>query len=174
MASQTVNITRAPVLTLWATVVAERLGSGPEVARTFGKVVAGLNAQSTGRQLGMFEESTDAQADKDHKARQSGETSTVTLLHRRVPVMRTEPGVQATVKDRSLKRLRIWWSRVPPAYHRKLIDTDAYGVYAAFFCPWPHHPSPKGSGRTRVAREAEQQGEGPPGRPSAENRVHAR
>jgi insertion element IS1 protein InsB len=55
------------------------------------------------------------------------------------------------VGDRSQRSLRILWSRVPPAYRRKLIYTDAYEVYAAFFRPWQHRPSPKGSGRTSVA-----------------------
>lgn len=55
------------------------------------------------------------------------------------------------VGDRSRKSLRILWRRVPPAYRRKLIYTDEYAVYAAFFRPWQHRPSPKGSGRTSVA-----------------------
>jgi hypothetical protein len=46
MATYTVTINRAPVLTLWATVVAERLGYDHEAALTLGKAVAGLNAQS--------------------------------------------------------------------------------------------------------------------------------
>ena len=55
------------------------------------------------------------------------------------------------VGDRSSQSLRILWSRVPPAYRRKLVYTDAYEVYAVFFRPWQHRPSPKGSGRTSVA-----------------------
>lgn len=41
-----ITINRAPVLTLWAAVVAERAGYDPEAALTLGKCVAGLNAQS--------------------------------------------------------------------------------------------------------------------------------
>jgi insertion element IS1 protein InsB len=55
------------------------------------------------------------------------------------------------VGDRSWQSLRTLWSRVPPAYRRKLVDTEAYEVYAAFFRPWQQRPSPKGSGRTSVA-----------------------
>jgi len=102
LARQTVKINRAPVLTLWATVVAERLGYDPEAALTLGKAVAGLNAQSKGRRLGMFEESKDTQEDKQQKARQPGEASTVSLLHRRVPVIRTDQGVRATVKGQPI------------------------------------------------------------------------
>ena len=44
MATHTVTINRAPVLTLWAAVVAERLGYDHEAALTLGKGIAGLNA----------------------------------------------------------------------------------------------------------------------------------
>ena len=59
MATQKIKINRAPVLTLWAAVVAERLGYGKETALTLGKAVAGLNAQSKGRRLGIYEEKSD-------------------------------------------------------------------------------------------------------------------
>ena len=49
-----VTINRAPVLTLWASVVAERLGFEREEALTLGKAVAGLTAQSKGQRLGIF------------------------------------------------------------------------------------------------------------------------
>src|SRR5882724_2982010 len=81
MATHTVTINRAPVLTLWAAVVAERLGYDHEAALTLGKAVAGLNAQSKGRRLGIFEEPQDAQEDKEQKARQPAEASMVSLLH---------------------------------------------------------------------------------------------
>jgi hypothetical protein len=92
MARKAVNINRAPVLTLWAAVVAERLGYDHKAALTLGKAVAGLNAQSKGRRLGIFEEPKGMQEDKEQKARQPGEASTVHLLPRRVPVIRTEHG----------------------------------------------------------------------------------
>jgi len=43
----------APVLALWA-VVAERLGFDRDEALPLGRAVAGLNAQSKGRRLGVF------------------------------------------------------------------------------------------------------------------------
>jgi hypothetical protein len=98
MATHKLKINRAPVLTLWAAVVAERLGYDPEEALTLGKAVAGLNAQSKGRRLGIFEEPKEAQEDNQEKARRPGGASTVNLLHRRVPVIRTDQGVRATVK----------------------------------------------------------------------------
>ncbi|HKL63094.1 MAG TPA: hypothetical protein VJ883_06985, partial [Woeseiaceae bacterium] len=51
------KINRAPVLTLWAAVVAERLGFARDEALTLGRAVAGLNAYSKGRSLGLFEPS---------------------------------------------------------------------------------------------------------------------
>jgi hypothetical protein len=41
---RTIRINRAPVLTLWAAVVAERLGFDHNTALTLGRAVAGLNA----------------------------------------------------------------------------------------------------------------------------------
>ena len=59
MANKKLKINRAPVLTLWAAVVAERLGYNKSEALTLGKAVAGLNAQSKGRRLGIYEEKTE-------------------------------------------------------------------------------------------------------------------
>ena len=65
MATHTIKINRAPVLTLWAAVVAERLGYDKETALTLGKAVAGLNAQSKGRRLGIFEEPKGPQEERE-------------------------------------------------------------------------------------------------------------
>jgi hypothetical protein len=48
------TVNRAPVLTLWAAVVAERLGFAWDEALTLGRAVAGLNAYSKGVRLGLF------------------------------------------------------------------------------------------------------------------------
>ena len=66
MASTTISINRAPVLTLGAAVVAQRLGFAEDEALTLGKAVAGLNAQAKGRRLGNFR----PQEKKATKARQ--------------------------------------------------------------------------------------------------------
>jgi len=49
-----ITINRAPVLTLWAAVVAERLGFEWDEALTLGRAVAGLNAYAKGKALGIF------------------------------------------------------------------------------------------------------------------------
>jgi hypothetical protein len=50
-----ISINRAPVLTLWAAVVADGLGFKWDEALTLGRAVAGLNAHSKGVSLGLFE-----------------------------------------------------------------------------------------------------------------------
>jgi len=52
-----VEINRAPVLTLWATVVAQREGFSRREALTYGKWIATVFAQSKGRALGKFDTS---------------------------------------------------------------------------------------------------------------------
>src|ERR1035438_1893888 len=47
-----VQVNRAPVLTLWAAVVARRLGFARDESLTMGRVVAGLNAHAKGTSLG--------------------------------------------------------------------------------------------------------------------------
>lgn len=50
----TIRINRAPVLTLWAAVVAERLGMSRDAALTVGQALAGLTAYSKGVRLGIY------------------------------------------------------------------------------------------------------------------------
>lgn len=50
----TLRINRAPVLALWAVIVAERLGFTHDEALTLGRAVAGLNAYAKGVRLGLF------------------------------------------------------------------------------------------------------------------------
>jgi hypothetical protein len=95
----TVTINRAPVLTLWAAVVAERLGFERDEALTLGKAVAGLTAQSKGQRLGIFTPSpAEVRRKRAEKAREAGVFS-VALLGRAVPVLRTEEGLRAVGKD---------------------------------------------------------------------------
>ena len=98
----TVNINCASVLTLWAAVVAVRLGYDHEAALTLGKAVAGLNAQSKGRRLGMFEQPKGPHEEREPTVRQPGEPLLVSLLHRRVPVISTEHGMRATVNGQPI------------------------------------------------------------------------
>lgn len=96
----TILVNRAPVLTLWGAVVAERLGHDRAEALTLGKAVAGLNALSKGRRLGIFEEAKPAPKPKA-RGRKPPERAAVPLLGRMVPITRTPDGLRAVVKDRA-------------------------------------------------------------------------
>ena len=99
MARQSIQINRAPVLTLWAAVVAERLGYDEEAALTLGKAVAGLNAQSKGRRLGIFEAPERGKAEKRAAEARRDEARLVPLLGRGVPVVETARGIRAVANE---------------------------------------------------------------------------
>ncbi len=96
MASQTVKINRAPVLTLWAAVVAQRLGYKRDEALTLGRALAGLNAQSKGRRLGIYQERTTEETPRKAREKKKGEEYNVMLMGREIPVVLTDDGVRAT------------------------------------------------------------------------------
>jgi hypothetical protein len=86
-------------MTLWAAVVAERLGLDPDEALTMGRVVAGLNAYSKGKALGIYV--PHAKTVKEERKRQEGDAVLhVDLLQRAVPVVRTPSGLRAVSKDK--------------------------------------------------------------------------
>ena len=88
-----ISINRAPVLTLWAAVVAQRLGFDEDEALTLGKALAGLNAQAKGRRLGIFK----PHEEKPTKAREKerGEKLWIEICGRPVPAKNTEDGIRA-------------------------------------------------------------------------------
>jgi len=91
MTSEVVEVNRAPVLTLWASVVAQRLGYDQEAALSLGRALAGLNAQAKGRRLGIFK----PPEKKPPKKPRVGEEFWVELLGRPVPAVQTARGVRA-------------------------------------------------------------------------------
>lgn len=96
-----VQVNRAPVLTLWAAVVAERLGHSRATALTLGRALAGLNAQTKGRRLGIFEplESDEAKAEKRKKVK----VEPVELMGRAIPTVRTGAGVRAAIEGKPME-----------------------------------------------------------------------
>ncbi|WP_237214564.1 hypothetical protein [Falsiroseomonas oryziterrae] len=81
-----VRVNRAPVLTLWAAVVAERLGHPPETALSLASAVAGTAARAKARRLGIAE---------DDAARSGAPVpprSSVELLGHAVPVLTAADG----------------------------------------------------------------------------------
>ena len=70
-------VNRAPVLTLWATVVAERLGHPADTALTLGRAVAGSAARVKARNIGRDERQADRDAD----------TPALAVVHVTAPVL---------------------------------------------------------------------------------------
>lgn len=98
MAEATITVNRAPVLALWAAVVAERLGQPWPAALSMGKVLAGLNAQSKGRRLGVFgpPHAAEEEAGRQHGR---GEDHWVELCGRAIPCRHTPEGVRGVVGE---------------------------------------------------------------------------
>jgi hypothetical protein len=101
MTERNILINRAPVLTLWATTVAERLGFDKDEALSLGKAVAGLNAQSKGQRLGIFKPVP--QEVKKARARKRGEELLIEICGRQVPAINTTDGVRAVIKNQPIE-----------------------------------------------------------------------
>jgi len=106
-----IKVNRAPVLTLWAAVVAERLGHSEAEALTLGKALAGLNAQSKGRRLGIYAPRPKSEAAGAKEAATPSET--VELMGRQIPVVRTRQGLRAADKGEAME----------PASVRRYLDS---------------------------------------------------
>src|SRR5438045_6683796 len=94
--STTIHINRAPVLTLWAAVVAERLGYARDEALTLGRAVAGMNAQAKALRLGIREPGDASEKPKRAAAKPP---AVVELLGRSVPVVKTPQGLRSVSKE---------------------------------------------------------------------------
>ena len=90
---------RAPVLTLWAAVVAERLGFEREEALALGRALAGLAAHARGVRLGLLEPSAPEEVRERRGRLAEGERLEVRLMGRTIPVVRTPDGLRALAKD---------------------------------------------------------------------------
>lgn len=149
MAAKNVIVNRAPVLTLWAAVVAERLGYDHESALTLGRAVASLNAQSKGRRLGIFEEPEEKRQEKIARARQAAEEFRTTVLNRRISMMKTKQGVRATLNGKpinpesvnrylenkfgnELPEVQAAMEELAQAYEPDQLAAQAYSLYEQF------------------------------------------
>jgi len=101
MTEHKILINRAPVLTLWAAIVAERLGLDHDEALSLGKAVAGLTAQSKGRRLGIYKPVP--QEVKKARARKRGEEFFIEICGRPVPAINTTDGVRAVIKNKPIE-----------------------------------------------------------------------
>jgi len=87
-----IRVNRAPVLTLWATVVAERTGYPPETALTLGCFAAGSSARAKARRLGIMGEAQEAAERNAAAAGLKPRVETVRLLGREIPVLPAADG----------------------------------------------------------------------------------
>src|SRR5215207_6685789 len=102
-----IRINRAPVLTLWAAVVAGRLGfDRAPTALTLGQAVAGLSAHAKGVSLGILEPRPELVREQGDRLAE-GEHLHVDLLGRAVPVVRTPDGLREVNKGKPGNPARI-------------------------------------------------------------------
>jgi hypothetical protein len=147
MAESLILINRAPVLTLWAATVAERLGFSRDEALSLGKAVAGLTAQSKGRHLGIYKAAP--KEIKEARAKKRGEEFFVELCGRQIPAVNTEGGVRAVSKGRmmdapsterylkskfgeSLEAARAAMRELAKSMRPEELDARAFGLYEQF------------------------------------------
>ena len=90
-----IRVNRAPFLTLWAAVVARRLGYDEDEALTLGRAIAGLTAQAKGRRLGIYEPRPAEEREKTAEERRKLGAEGVEFMERLVPCVRTEKGLRA-------------------------------------------------------------------------------
>jgi hypothetical protein len=107
MPENTILINRAPVLTLWAAVVAEALGYERGTAFTLGKSLAGLNAQSKGRFLGIYGRPESPEGEPAPKKTGLGEEFWIEICERRIPAKNTRDGVRAVIKDEPIDPISV-------------------------------------------------------------------
>ncbi|MFC7477034.1 hypothetical protein ACFQS7_21895 [Dankookia sp. GCM10030260] len=118
MESPPIRVNRAPVLTLWAAVVAERLGHPPDTALSLASAVAGTAARAKARRLGLAEEHHgDAPAPPPRQ--------TVRLLGREVPVTETAEGLLAADPDGKPARPAAVKAYVTRAFGERLAEVRA-------------------------------------------------
>lgn len=99
--SSEIRVNRAPVLTLWVAIVAERLGHDPDLAITLGRAVAGSSARVKARAIGLEDKQEGADSRGAAKApeRRRAPARTVHLLGRDVPVVEGKEGLRALDHD---------------------------------------------------------------------------
>jgi hypothetical protein len=99
--AEKLEVNRAPVMTLWAAVVAEQLGFEEQEALTLAKAVTGLNAQAKGQRLGIFEPG-EKNVDEERK-RKTNEIFYIDVLGRPVPAINTSDGIRAVNKEKLIQ-----------------------------------------------------------------------
>src|SRR5262245_62115839 len=100
MPGEKLMINRAPVLNLWAAVVAQRLGYKKGEALSLGKALTGITAQRHAKELGISEPSEEKGT--EHRKKKTGH-GTVRFLGKDIPVIDTPGGIRAVSKDKPIE-----------------------------------------------------------------------
>ena len=122
-----VRVNRAPVLTLWASIVAEAQGHPPDLALALGAAVAGAAARAKARRLGIAEE---------HGETKTKPRDTVHLMGRDIAPGDQQPAATRAYVERAFgdrleevrEAMRTLIARVPPDD----LDRHAFRLYEAF------------------------------------------
>jgi hypothetical protein len=101
LARRTITINRPPVLTLWASVVARRLGFERDEALTLGRAVASLGLHSKDAPL-LVETPSRKTIKEQRRGLKAGKQVQFDLLKRAVPVVRTRGGLRAVARNRPI------------------------------------------------------------------------
>ena len=110
-----IRVTRAPVLTLWATMVADRLGHPPETALTLGRFVVGTSVRAEARRLGVSDEKQDAEERHARAAELKPRRQTMERCVRRMTASPHRPRA-CSPTSRGLSGT-VWPRPVPPWRH---------------------------------------------------------
>jgi hypothetical protein len=125
------------------------LGYDEETSLTLGKAVAGLNAQSKGKKLGIYEEKSEDEKKEDKKKEAAAKPEFVELLGRGIPTVNTPQGVRAAEKGKpihaesvqtyleqkfkeDLDDARKAMQKLAKAYTPKQLESKAYSLYEKF------------------------------------------
>ena len=145
----TIEINRAPVMTLWTAVVAERLGYARDEALTLGRAVAGMNAQAKAVHVGLRQPGGPAKAG-EKGSRAAASSDSVLLLGRSVPVVKTPKGVRTVGKagkpdspeaverylagkfGDALEDVRAAMAALATAWPKAELEANGYALYEKF------------------------------------------
>jgi hypothetical protein len=147
MPSKIIAINRAPVLTLWAAVVAKRLGFREDEALSLGQAVAGLTAVRKARSLGIIK--PHEEAPQKARGKERGEEFWIELCGRPVPAKNTDEGIRSvrgnkalepdSVKrylenkfDENLAAARSAMEKLAKSYKPKELAKECYSLYEQF------------------------------------------
>lgn len=144
-----ISINRAPVLTLWATAVAERLGYKHDEALTLAKALTGSTAQAHGQALGIYTPKAKGEKKESAKEVKAPKVYFEQFLAKRLALVKTKEGVRAVsngqpIKPESVERYLVskFGEALPEAREAmeklaksvppKELATSAYRLYGTF------------------------------------------